>query len=94
MRLFFCSYYFPYFNISPLFLQVLGESLYISWKYLDYEEKYVLAKSKVESLFIENKSLKSQISALAEESKKDKERLKTLEKSLDSDKEFSKSKDK
>ncbi|KAK9997877.1 hypothetical protein SO802_017480 [Lithocarpus litseifolius] len=69
-------------------IQALGESLYIFGKYMDYEEKYVTAKSKVESLSIENESLKSQVFALAEESKKDKEHLKTLEKSIDTKKEF------
>lgn len=73
---------------------MLGESLYISRKCLDYEEKYVVAKSKVESFSAKNESLKSQISTLVEESRKDKERLKTLEKSLDIEKAFSKLKDK
>ena len=47
--------------LTPLssFSQVLGESLYISGNYLDYEEKYVTTKSKVESLSIENELLKS-----------------------------------
>ena len=62
---------------------MLGESLYMSRKYLDYEEKYMMAKSMVESLSTENESLKGQISALANEVKKDKDRLKTLEKSID-----------
>lgn len=39
-------------------IQVLCESLYILRKYLDYKEKYVMAKSKVESLSAKNKSLK------------------------------------
>lgn len=73
---------------------MLGESLYISRKCLDYEEKYVVAESKVESFSAKNESLKSQISTLVEESRKDKERLKTLEKSLDIEKAFSKLKDK
>ena len=73
---------------------MFGESLYISGKYLDYEEKYMTAKSKVESLFIDNESLRSQISTLAKQSKKDKKCLKTLEKSIDIEKEFSKLKDK
>ena len=71
-------------------LQVLGESLYILGKYLDYEEKYVKAKSKEEFLLAKNESFKGQISALADEAKKDKERLKTLEKSIDTEKTFSK----
>jgi len=73
---------------------VLEKSLYISRKYLDYEEKYVVVKSKVESLSVENESLKSQIFALTEESRKDEERLKTLEKILDTEKAFSRLKDK
>ena len=58
MRLFFFFQCIPCFNISLHSLQVLGESLYIFGKYLDYEEKYVVAKSKVESLSVENESLK------------------------------------
>nr|POE89516.1 hypothetical protein CFP56_50241 [Quercus suber] len=85
-------------NLSPLGLLTphfpIRKSLCISGKYLDYEEKYVLAKTKVESLSMENESLKSQISALAKEYKKDKEHLKTLEKSIDTEKAFSKLKDK
>nr|POF22001.1 hypothetical protein CFP56_35542 [Quercus suber] len=75
-------------------MQVLDESLYISRKYLDYEEKYVVAKSKVESLSMENESLRRQLFALVEESKKDKECLKTLEKSIDTEKAILKLKDK
>jgi len=57
MNFFFCSVLFSnaYFFSS----QVLGEPLYISGKYLDYEEKYVIAKSKVESLFAKNESFRS-----------------------------------
>lgn len=61
---------------------------------MDYKEEYVKAKSKVESLSVENESLKSQISILTKESKKDKGRLKTLEKSINTKKAFSKLKDK
>nr|POE86749.1 hypothetical protein CFP56_15459 [Quercus suber] len=57
-------------------------------------QKYVVAKSKVESLSAENELLKSQIFALAEECRKDKERLKTLEKILDTEKAFSRLKNK
>ena len=73
---------------------MLGESLYISGKYLDYEEKYVMTQSKVESLSLENKLFKGQVSAFLDEAKKDKDRLKTLEKSIDTKKDFSKLKDK
>ena len=64
---------------------------------MDYEEKYVMAKSKVESLSTENESnesLKGQISALADEAKKDKDHLKTLEKRIDPEKAFFKLKNK
>ena len=54
----------------------------------------MVAKSKVESLSVENELLKSQIFALAEESRKDEEFLKTLEKSLDTRKAFSRLKNK
>ena len=84
------SFLMPFFSFS----QVLGESLYMSRKYLDYEEKYVMAKSKVESLSNKNESLKGQISALADEAKKDKDHLKTLEKRIDTEKAFFKLKNK
>nr|POF14747.1 hypothetical protein CFP56_47355 [Quercus suber] len=75
-------------------MQVLGESLYISRKYLDFEKKFVMAQSKVEALSSENESLKKQIFALLEEVKVDKDCLKTLEKSIDIEKAFYKLKDK
>nr|POE61763.1 hypothetical protein CFP56_74900 [Quercus suber] len=48
-------------------MQVLGKSLYISGKYLDFEKKFVMAQSKVEALSSGNESLKKQIFALLEE---------------------------
>lgn len=83
---------FPSLTSLFSFLQVLGKSLYIFGKYLDYKEKYAMAK--VGSLSVENESLRSQISTLAEEPKKDKEHLKTLEKSIDTKKALSKLKGK
>ena len=81
-------------HASFFFLQVLGESLYISGKYLDYEEKYVKATSKVESLSAENESLRGQITTLVNKAQKDKDRLMVLEKSIDIEKAFLKLKDK
>ena len=81
-------------HASFFFLQVLGESLYISEKYLDYEEKYVKATSKVESLSAENQSLRGQITTLVNKAQKDKDRLMVLEKSIDIEKAFLKLKDK
>lgn len=46
---------------------MLGESLYISGKYLDYEKKFMVAQSKVESLFVENELLKKKVSSLSNE---------------------------
>ena len=73
---------------------MLGESLYISRKYLDYDKKLVKAQSRIASLSAENESLTIQISVLANEAKKDKDHLKTLEKNIDTEKAFSKWKDK
>ena len=71
---------------------MLGESLYISGKYLDYDKKLVEAQSRIASLSTENESLTIQISALA--NKKDKDHLKTLEKNINIEKAFLKLKDK
>ena len=68
--------------------------MYISGMYLEYEEKFVMAQSKVEFLSSENKSLKSQVSALLDKAKKDKDHLKTQEKSINTKMAFSKLKDK
>lgn len=60
---FICMMIFPLIFLFYLFvLQVLGESLYIIEKYLDYEEKIVVAQSKVDSLFYENVVLKTKFS--------------------------------
>ena len=85
------SFFFSFFFFFP---QVLGESMYISGMYLEYEEKFVMAQSKVEFLSSENKSLKSQVSALLDKAKKDKDHLKTQEKSINTKMAFSKLKDK
>nr|POE99004.1 hypothetical protein CFP56_59220 [Quercus suber] len=73
---------------------MLGESLYILGKYLDYDRKLAEAQSKVASLSADNESLPIQIFTVADEAKKDKDRLKTLEKNIDIKKSFSKLKDK
>ena len=53
------------FNFFYLFtLQVLGESLYILEKYSYYEEKIMMAQSKVDSLFFENEVLKTKVKSL------------------------------
>nr|POF01615.1 hypothetical protein CFP56_63859 [Quercus suber] len=85
-------------DLSPLGVkpsqELMSSHVHKVMQYLDYEEKYVVAKSNVESLSTENESLKGQIFALVDEAKKDKDCLKTLEKSIDIEKVFSKLKDK
>lgn len=71
-----------------LCFQVLGESLYLSGKYLDYEEKHVVVQSKVESLSVENELLKETVSSLSDEAKKSQDRLKTLEHDVKTKKAF------
>ena len=73
---------------------MLGKSLYISGKYLDYDKKLVETQSRAASLSTEIESLMIEIFALADKAKKDKDRLKTLENNIDTEKEFSKLKDK
>ncbi|KAL0004869.1 hypothetical protein SO802_012430 [Lithocarpus litseifolius] len=74
--------------------KVLGESLYILGKYLDYDGKLAKAQSKTKSLSTESKSLKDQITALIDKAMKVKDRLMILEKSNDTEKAFSKLEDK
>ena len=73
---------------------MLGESLYISGKYLDYEEKFTVAQSKVDSLSSKNKVLKAKVTSLSNEVEKAQDRLKTLERDVNTEKAFSKLKDK
>ena len=78
------------FNFFYFFtLQVLGESLYISKKYSDYEEKIVMAQSKVDSLFFENELLKTKVKSLSNEMEKAQDRLKTLKREVNNEKAFS-----
>nr|POF23881.1 hypothetical protein CFP56_23701 [Quercus suber] len=75
-------------------MQVLGESLYISGKYLDYNKKLIEAQSRIASLSIENESLTIQVSTLVDKVKKGEDHLKTLEENIDTEKASSKLKDK
>ena len=83
------------FNFFYFFtLQVLGESLYISKKYSNYEEKIAMAQSKVDSLFFENELLKTKVKSLSDEMEKAQDHLKTSEKEVNNKKALSKLKDK
>lgn len=88
------SFSFFFGTITYLLLQELGESLYISGKYLNFDKKLVEAQSRTCSPFAKNESLMIKISTLANEAKKDKDHLKTLKKNIDTEKAFSKLKDK
>ena len=72
---------------------MLGESLYISKKYSDYEENIVMAQSKVDSLFFENELLKTKVKSLSNEMEKAQDHLKTLKREVNNEKAFSKLKD-
>lgn len=69
---------------------MLGESLYISKKYLDYDKKLIEAQSRIAYPSTENESLTIQISALSDKVKKGKDHLKTLEENIDTEKASSK----
>lgn len=73
---------------------MLGESLYLSRKNLDYKEKYVLAQSKVESVSFENASLAKQVTKLTTDLVKAQDCLSVLEKDLKTEKTFCALKDK
>jgi len=73
---------------------VLRESLYLSRKYLDYEEKYVLAQSKVESVSFKNAFLVEQVTKLTADLVKAQDCLSVLEKDLKTEKTFCALKDK
>lgn len=80
---FICMMIFPLIFLFYLFvLQVLGESLYIIEKYLDYEEKISVAQSKVDSLFYENVVLKTKVQSLSNNVGIARDRLKTLERKV------------
>lgn len=61
---------------------------------MDYEKKFVVAQSKVESLSVKNELLKKKVSSLSDEVEKTQDRLKALEKDANTKKAFSKLKDK
>lgn len=80
---FICMMIFPLIFLFYLFvLQVLGESLDIIEKYLDYEEKIAMAQSKVDSLFYENVVLKTKVQSLSNNVGIGRDHLKTLERKV------------
>ena len=89
---------FFFFSFFLFFLsfcfQVLGESLYLSGKYLAYEEKLASFISQMESLSLENALLQDKVTSLESEAKEIQECLKALEKDISTKKAFSRLKDK
>ena len=85
--------FFFLFNLSLCF-QVLGESLYLSGKYLAYKEKLASSISQMESLSSENTLLKEKVTSLESKAKETQECLKALEKDVSTEKGFSKLRDK
>ena len=73
---------------------MLGESLYLSGKYLAYEEKLASFISQMESLSLENALLQDKVTSLESEAKEIQECLKALEKDISTKKAFSRLKDK
>nr|POE86295.1 hypothetical protein CFP56_07098 [Quercus suber] len=74
--------------------KVLGESLYLSGKYLAYEKKLASLIPQMESLSSENALLKEKVFSLESEATKTQDHLKVLEKDISTEKAFSKLKDK
>nr|POE90462.1 hypothetical protein CFP56_43136 [Quercus suber] len=75
-------------------LQALGESLFVSGKFLDLAKKVATSKPLIRSLSAENETFKNKVAILIAEAENDKERVATLEKSLQVEKDFCKLKDK
>ncbi|XP_030963223.1 uncharacterized protein LOC115984357 [Quercus lobata] len=75
-------------------VQALGESLFISRKFVDLEKKVATSEPLIKSLSTESETFKNKDAILVAEAKNDKGRVATLEKSLQVEKDFCKLKDK
>lgn len=73
---------------------MLGESLYLTRKYLAYEKKLASLIPQMESLSSETALLKEKVSFLKSKATKTQDHLKVLEKDISTEKAFSKLKDK
>ena len=80
--------------LRKISLYALRESLFVSGKLLDLEEKVAISEPLVNSLSAENETLKNKVAILIAETENDKEQVATLEKSLQVEKDFCKLKDK
>nr|POF23520.1 hypothetical protein CFP56_49197 [Quercus suber] len=75
-------------------VHALGESLFISRRFLDLEKNVASSELVVKSLSTENKTFKNKVAILTVEAENDKECVVVLEKSLQVEKDFYKLKDK
>ena len=76
-----------------IFIQVLGESLYITSEYLASEAKVESARSHASSLEAENSKLKKELIAAMNDANLAKEKLRTLTNELRVERELTKEKD-
>ena len=76
-----------------IFIQVLGESLHITSKYLASEAKVESARSHASSLEVENSKLKKELIAAMNDANLAKEKLRTLTDELRVERELTKEKD-
>ena len=72
----------------------MGESLFVSGKFLDLEKRVATFEPMIKSLSAENETFKNKVAILTVEAKNEKERVAALEKSLKVEKDFCKLKDK
>ena len=81
-------------STKETFSSVLGESLFVSGKLLDLENKVATFEPMIKSLSTENETFKNKVAILTVEVENDKERVAVLKKSLQVEKDFCKLKDK
>ena len=90
------AYLFIYFFkvcILSVFIQVLGESLHITSKYLASEAKVESARSHASSMEAENSKLRKELIAAMDDANQAKEKLRTLTEELKVERELTKEKD-
>ena len=75
-------------------MSALGESLFVSGKFLDLEKKVATSEPLIKSLSAKNETFKNKVAILTVEAENDKKRVEILEKSLQVEKDFCKLKDK
>ena len=72
----------------------MGESLFVSGKFLDLKKKVATSEPLIKSFFAKNETFKNKVAILTTKAENDNEHVATLEKSLQVEKDFCKLKDK